>query len=60
MQTVTVCSDLLKTGGYLRLLQYLETLEGAMHEVGAQSLEELICKSARRQYGRAEIAGIVG
>ncbi|NNL00610.1 MAG: FAD-dependent oxidoreductase, partial [Xanthomonadales bacterium] len=24
MQTITVCSDLLKTGGYLRLLQYID------------------------------------
>ncbi len=26
MQTITVCSDLLKTGGYLRLLQYIESV----------------------------------
>jgi putative selenate reductase len=28
MQTVTVCSDLLKTGGYLRLLDYIRAVEG--------------------------------
>jgi putative selenate reductase len=27
MQTVTVCSDLLKTGGYLRLLDYIRAVE---------------------------------
>jgi putative selenate reductase len=27
MQTITVCSDLLKTGGYLRLLDYLEAVK---------------------------------
>ena len=27
MQTVTVCSDLLKTGGYLRLLDYIKAVE---------------------------------
>ena len=27
MQTVTVCSDLLKTGGYLRLLDYIHAVE---------------------------------
>ena len=40
MQTVTTCSDLLKTGGYLRLLQYIENLDAAMAEVGATSLGE--------------------
>ena len=29
MQTITVCSDLLKTGGYLRLLQYIESVRKA-------------------------------
>ena len=28
MQTITVCSDLLKTGGYLRLLDYVKAVEG--------------------------------
>ncbi len=27
MQTITVCSDLLKTGGYLRLLDYIKAVE---------------------------------
>jgi len=29
MQTITVCSDLLKTGGYMRLLQYIELARDA-------------------------------
>jgi putative selenate reductase len=32
MQTVTTCSDLLKTGGYMRILQYLENTRAAMGE----------------------------
>ncbi|MDJ0748183.1 MAG: putative selenate reductase subunit YgfK [Woeseiaceae bacterium] len=40
MQTVTSCSDLLKTGGYLRLLQYLESLDEAIDNVGASTLAE--------------------
>lgn len=32
MQTVTSCSDLLKTGGYMRILQYLENTRAAMGE----------------------------
>ncbi|HEX7552502.1 MAG TPA: hypothetical protein VF378_03035, partial [Geothrix sp.] len=36
---VTVCTDLLKPGGYARLQQYLVNLESAMDEVGADSLD---------------------
>ncbi len=46
MQTVTACSDLLKTGGYLRLLQYLETTENAFRNVAANSIEEFILATA--------------
>jgi NADPH-dependent glutamate synthase beta subunit-like oxidoreductase len=38
---VTVASDLLKPGGYLRLLQYLENVEREMAARGAASLDEL-------------------
>ena len=38
---VTVVSDLLKPGGYSRLLQYLENLAGDMERLGAKNLEEL-------------------
>jgi len=38
---VTVVSDLLKPGGYSRLLQYLEDLEAEMQTRGATSLEVL-------------------
>jgi putative selenate reductase len=38
MQTVTSCSDLLKTGGYLRMLQYIECLDDAMAKAGVKSL----------------------
>jgi putative selenate reductase len=40
MQTVTTCSDLLKTGGYLRLLQYVENLDAAMAEAETTNLDE--------------------
>jgi putative selenate reductase len=46
MKTVTVCSDLLKSGGYLRLKQYFETTGAVMDEVGAESLSQLIAKTA--------------
>lgn len=40
-KSVTVASDLLKPGGYSRLVQYLENLENEMAKRGARSLEEL-------------------
>ena len=46
MQTITVCSDLLKTGGYLRLLQYIEHTSDAMQEKGAASIAQFVLKSA--------------
>ena len=38
---VTAVTDLLKPGGYSRMLQYLENLERDMERLGARSLEEL-------------------
>ena len=40
MTTITVCSDLLKTGGYLRLPQYLEELNLSLDRASASSLAE--------------------
>ena len=55
MQTITTCSDLLKTGGYLRLLQYLERVDDAFANVGAASIEEFIFKSAESDVAHADI-----
>ena len=46
MRTITVASDLLKTGGYLRLLQYTEKTDGAFDALGATSTAEFIVRSA--------------
>jgi putative selenate reductase len=46
MATVTTCSDLLKTGGYLRLPQYVEHLGAAMDESGATDLPDLAARAA--------------
>jgi putative selenate reductase len=59
MTTVTVCSDLLKSGGYLRLLQYVETTRSAMSGVGASDLDDLVCRSALNAH-RAGVAGLLG
>jgi putative selenate reductase len=42
LSPVTVCTDLLKPGGYARLQQYLVNLEAAMAKVGADSLEAFV------------------
>jgi putative selenate reductase len=46
MKTVTVCSDLLRPGGYLRFGQYLDQLEEEMDAVDASSIEEFILAGA--------------
>ena len=46
MTTITVCSDLLKTGGYLRLPQYFEELNLAMDKVEAEDLVDFSGRTA--------------
>jgi putative selenate reductase len=53
LHPVTVCSDLLRSGGYLRLLQYLEVAGAALEEAGAADLDDF----ARRTAGLADTAG---
>ncbi|MBN2114731.1 MAG: putative selenate reductase subunit YgfK [Acidimicrobiia bacterium] len=40
LRPVTVCSDLLRSGGYLRLLQYLEETTAALDAAGAADLDD--------------------
>jgi putative selenate reductase len=47
LRTVTVCSDLLKTGGYLRLLQYPERVEAAFGAVGARDIDDFVMRTAQ-------------
>ena len=42
MRTITVCSDLLRPGGYLRFTQYFEQLEGSMAAANADSIENFV------------------
>jgi putative selenate reductase len=46
LTTVTVCSDLLKTGGYLRLTQYLEELDAALVAADAADIDDFAIKAA--------------
>jgi len=59
VKTVTVCSDLLKTGGYLRMLQYMEELDLQMDEVGASDLVDFSAKSGVRQPTSADFAQLM-
>ena len=46
MKPVTVCSDLLKPGGYGRLHQYFDVLTARMDKLGAGNLDDLILRRA--------------
>ncbi len=46
MAPITVCSDLLKPGGYVRVTQYAETVLDGMKEASAASLDQLVCDRA--------------
>jgi len=58
LSPVTVCSDLLRPGGYQRLHQYLDNLAGAMSAVGAASIDQLILGSAGSTDGDVAAAAL--
>lgn len=47
MRTVTVCTDLLASGGYLRMLQYPVTVDAAFDALGATDAPDFIRRTAR-------------
>lgn len=53
LKPVTVCSDVLKPGGYGRLSQYLEILGREMKETGAASIEEFIRTKASNEENKS-------
>ncbi len=59
MRTITVCSDLLKSGGYLRMLQYMENVNAAYDEAEAVDTEDFIMKTAIRQPDVAEFTPLM-
>jgi len=46
---VTVCSDLLRPGGYSRLPQYLENLRGEMEKVNASTVDEFVVDKSKKE-----------
>jgi len=55
---ITVCSDLLKTGGYGRLATYHAKLASAMEAVGARSIDGYIVKAYGLGLQALEAAGV--
>ncbi len=51
MRTITVSSDILRPGGYTRLLQYMKNLEDAMQSSGSDSISEFICRTSEYNKG---------
>ncbi len=45
LKPVTVCSDVLKPGGYGKLIQYIETMIAQMEQLNYKSIDELIRKN---------------
>jgi putative selenate reductase len=43
---VTVCTDLLRTGGYARARRYFQRLAGRMDAVGAETIDEFILRAS--------------
>jgi len=56
LSPVTVCTDLLKPGGYARLQQYLVNLDAAMDQAGAGSLDEYVLASSGGHGARFNLA----
>lgn len=56
MTPVTVCTDLLKPGGYARLAQYLENLGAAMDAAGAADLDDFVAKTSGGKGRRGNLA----
>lgn len=48
-KTVTVCSDILKPGGYMRLNQYFEKLEDDFKSAYSVSINEFIVKTSNKK-----------
>jgi putative selenate reductase len=56
LSPVTVCTDLLKPGGYARLQQYLVNLDAAMADAGADSLDAYVQASSGGHGARFNLA----
>jgi putative selenate reductase len=58
IRTVTVCSDLLKSGGYLRMLQYTEHVDAAFDAAGALDTGDFVRRTALAGGYAGDVASI--
>lgn len=59
LKPITICSDLLKPGGYLRMVQYLDELKKSFSEVGVKSIDEYIkCRGKREEIRDAGLVNL--
>jgi putative selenate reductase len=58
MKTITVCSDVLRPGGYTRMLQYIENTAKAYSDVSAKDTDDYICKTAKVFEGYEALSNI--
>jgi putative selenate reductase len=57
MVPVTVCSDLLKPGGYGRMPPYLKSLSDAMTKVGARTIDDYVLDAfGQRENARGDVS----
>ncbi len=49
LKPITVCSDLLKPGGYLRLKQYTENLRNEFTKLNAVNIDDFVIKSSNEE-----------
>ncbi len=60
LKPVTVCTDLLKAGGYGRAIRYLAALEARMDAVGARNIDEYIIRAFGHGKAALDALGLAG
>jgi putative selenate reductase len=58
IKPVTVCSDLLKPGGYARQIQYLENIKSEFKTAGAKTINEFIIKKNPEKTDYVKLASL--
>ncbi len=59
MKPITTCTDLLTTGGYTRLFDYLKNLQKEMLDSGSRTIGEFILRSAGEAVSDLNRAGMI-
>ncbi|MFA5478790.1 MAG: FAD-dependent oxidoreductase [Candidatus Muiribacteriota bacterium] len=54
IRPITVCSDLLKPGGYMRMGQYISNIVNEYKKLNASDIDEFVCKTWFSKYFNAD------